>query len=88
MFDRVAPDYDRMNRVISLGLDRGWRRRAVDALTLPARSRVLDLACGTGDLCRDLSRAGFDPVGVDFSEGMLAAARVAAPPAWLAAGGA
>lgn len=79
MFDRVAPDYDRMNRVISLGLDRGWRRRTVEALDLAAGAQVLDLACGTGDLCRDLLRAGHAPVGVDFSEGMLAAARSDAP---------
>jgi demethylmenaquinone methyltransferase/2-methoxy-6-polyprenyl-1,4-benzoquinol methylase len=79
MFDRVAPDYDRMNRVISLGLDRGWRRRTVEALDLPAGARVLDLACGTGDLCRDLTRVGHAPVGVDFSEGMLAAAAVDTP---------
>ena len=81
MFDRVAPRYDRMNRVISLGLDRRWRRRTVAALDLPARSRVLDLACGTGDLCRDLTVAGNHPVGIDLSEGMLrvGAAHVVAP---------
>ena len=55
MFDRVAPGYDRMNRIISLGRDTGWRRRTVDALGLPRGSLVLDLACGTGDLCRDLA---------------------------------
>jgi len=79
MFDRLAPRYDRMNRIISLGLDRGWRRRTVDALAAPAGGRVLDLACGTGDLCRDLAARGLSPVGVDFSAGMLAAARVGAP---------
>ncbi len=79
MFDRVAPGYDRMNRVISLGLDRRWRRRTVDALELPAGSRVLDLGCGTGDLCRDLAAAGCAPVGIDFSAGMLARAHVDAP---------
>jgi demethylmenaquinone methyltransferase/2-methoxy-6-polyprenyl-1,4-benzoquinol methylase len=79
MFDRVAPDYDRMNRVISLGLDRRWRRRTVEALDLPIGARVLDLACGTGDLCRDLTRVGHAPVGVDFSEGMLSAAEVSTP---------
>jgi demethylmenaquinone methyltransferase/2-methoxy-6-polyprenyl-1,4-benzoquinol methylase len=79
MFDRLAPRYDRMNRIISLGLDRRWRRHTVDALRADAGSRVLDLACGTGDLCRDLAARGCTPIGVDFSAGMLAAAQVDAP---------
>ncbi len=79
MFDRVAPGYERMNRIISLGLDRRWRRRAIDALELSARERVLDLACGTGDLCRDLTSVGCQAVGVDFSAGMLHAAHVRSP---------
>ena len=79
MFDRVAPRYDRMNRVISLGLDRRWRRRTVDALHLAPGARVLDLACGTGDFSIDLSESGHHPVGVDFSAGMLAATRAGAP---------
>jgi demethylmenaquinone methyltransferase/2-methoxy-6-polyprenyl-1,4-benzoquinol methylase len=74
MFDRVAPNYDHMNRVISLGLDRGWRRHSLDELGLPAGSLVLDLACGTGDLARELIASGSRAVGVDFSAGMLAAA--------------
>jgi len=56
-----------------------WRRRTVRDLGLPAGSTVLDLACGTGDLCRDLHRAGLHPVGMDLSWGMLAAARTDAP---------
>lgn len=79
MFDRVAPRYDRMNRVISLGMDRRWRRRTIRDLGLSAGSRVLDLACGTGDLCRDLEAAGLAPVGLDRSDGMLTAARTDAP---------
>ena len=79
MFDRLAPRYDRMNRIISLGLDRRWRHHTVAALDAAAGARVLDLACGTGDLCRDLSARGFRPVGVDFSAGMLAAAHVDSP---------
>jgi len=79
MFDRVAPSYERMNRVISLGQDRRWRRHAVEAMSLPLGSLVLDLACGTADLCRDLGEDGYRPVGLDFSEGMLAAARTEAP---------
>jgi demethylmenaquinone methyltransferase/2-methoxy-6-polyprenyl-1,4-benzoquinol methylase len=79
MFDRVAPRYDRMNRIISLGLDRGWRTRTVAELGLPAGSVVLDLACGTGDLSDDLARAGLRAVGVDSSAGMLGAAHTLAP---------
>ena len=80
MFDAIAPRYDLCNRVISLGLDVGWRRQTVRALGLAGGSRVLDLACGTGDLCRDLVRAGLVPVGVDRSAGMLAAARAPGTP--------
>jgi demethylmenaquinone methyltransferase/2-methoxy-6-polyprenyl-1,4-benzoquinol methylase len=79
MFDRLAPRYDRMNRVISLGLDKRWRKHTVDALDVPAGARVIDLACGTGDLCRDLAARGARPVGADFSAGMLANARTDAP---------
>lgn len=79
MFDAIAPRYDLLNRVLTFGLDVGWRRRAVRSLDLPAGSRVLDLACGTGDLCRVLEAAGHRVVGVDRSAGMLAAARTRAP---------
>ena len=79
MFDRLAPRYDRMNRVLSLGLDRRWRRRCVEELALPPEARVLDLACGTGALCDDLGRAGYVAVGVDRSAGMLSAAYTTAP---------
>lgn len=79
MFDRIASRYDRVNKVISLGQDRRWRRHTIAALDLPAGARVLDLACGTGDLCRDAARVGLRPIGVDLSVGMLAAARATAP---------
>ena len=75
MFDAIAPGYDLTNRVISLGLDVRWRRRTVRSLGLGSGSVVLDLACGTGDLCDELRRQGLTPVGVDRSAGMLAAAR-------------
>jgi demethylmenaquinone methyltransferase/2-methoxy-6-polyprenyl-1,4-benzoquinol methylase len=79
MFDAIAPRYDLVNRVMTFGLDRGWRRRAVQALGLAPGSVVVDLAAGTGDLCRDLQAAGHRPVGVDLSWGMLGAARTTAP---------
>jgi demethylmenaquinone methyltransferase / 2-methoxy-6-polyprenyl-1,4-benzoquinol methylase len=79
MFDRIAPRYDRLNRVLTFRLDVGWRRKTVRALALPNDATVLDIACGTGDLCRDLEAAGLRPIGVDFSAGMLASARTAAP---------
>ncbi len=79
MFDAIAPGYDVTNRVISLGLDVGWRRRTVRSLELPPGAVVLDLACGTGDLCRELARQGLTPVGADRSAGMLGAARTSAP---------
>jgi demethylmenaquinone methyltransferase/2-methoxy-6-polyprenyl-1,4-benzoquinol methylase len=79
MFDAIAPRYDLINRIMTFRLDVRWRRLAVGALALRRGSRVLDLACGTGDLCRELEAAGLSPVGVDLSYGMLAAARTSAP---------
>ena len=75
MFDAIAPRYDLVNRIMTFRMDVGWRRKAVRALALPAASTVVDLACGTGDLCRELARQGLRPVGVDLSLGMLRAAR-------------
>jgi demethylmenaquinone methyltransferase/2-methoxy-6-polyprenyl-1,4-benzoquinol methylase len=75
MFDTIAPRYDLLNRLLTFRMDVGWRRRAVRSLGLPAGSAVLDLACGTGDLCRELAAVGLRPVGVDRSQGMLDAAR-------------
>ena len=79
MFDTIAPRYDLVNRVMTFGLDRRWRTRTVRDLALPAGARVVDLACGTGDLCRDLRAANLRPVGVDFAHRMLAMARTGAP---------
>ena len=79
MFDTIAPRYDLVNRVMTFGLDRRWRQTTVRSLGLAPGGRVLDAACGTGDLCRDLCRAGYDAFGVDLSAGMLAHARTAAP---------
>jgi demethylmenaquinone methyltransferase/2-methoxy-6-polyprenyl-1,4-benzoquinol methylase len=79
MFDAIAPRYDLVNRIMTFRLDVRWRRLAVGSLALRRGSRVLDLACGTGDLCRELDAAGLTPFGVDLSFGMLAAARTNAP---------
>ena len=79
MFDAIAPRYDLVNRIMTFRLDVRWRRRTVRRLDLPDGSVVLDLACGTGDLCRDLERAGLAPIGMDLSWGMLAVARTGAP---------
>lgn len=79
MFDTIAPRYDLVNRVMTFRMDVGWRRRSIDSLGLAPRAVVMDLACGTGDMCRDLERAGYRPVGCDLSYGMLAAARTDAP---------
>jgi len=79
MFDRIAPRYELVNRVMTLGRDAGWRRRAVRELQLEPGARVVDLGCGTGDLCRALGRAGLRAVGVDMAAGMLARAHTSAP---------
>lgn len=71
MFDRIADRYDLVNRVMTLGQDVRWRRRAIRELGLPRGARVVDLACGTGDFCRELERSGVEVVGYDFSERML-----------------
>jgi len=79
MFDAIAGRYDVVNRVMTFGMDVGWRRRAVRELRLPGGALVADLACGTGDLCRELSRDGYRAVGFDFSLGMLAKATTDVP---------
>lgn len=79
MFDRIAPRYDLLNRMISMGMDVRWRRRTVASLGLPPGARVVDLACGTGDLSRELARAGYRPFGADFAWGMLSRAHTRAP---------
>jgi demethylmenaquinone methyltransferase/2-methoxy-6-polyprenyl-1,4-benzoquinol methylase len=79
LFDSISPRYDLVNRVMTFGMDVGWRRSAVASLRLPGRSFVADLACGTGDFCRELERRGYRAVGFDFSHGMLVNARTDVP---------
>ncbi|MCM1036985.1 MAG: class I SAM-dependent methyltransferase, partial [Bacteroides sp.] len=77
MFDHIAPAYDRLNRYMSLGLDGGWRRRAVAEVAAAAPRHIVDIACGTGDLAISLARAigGARVTGVDLSEGMVEVGR-------------
>jgi demethylmenaquinone methyltransferase / 2-methoxy-6-polyprenyl-1,4-benzoquinol methylase len=79
LFDTIAGRYDVVNRLMTFGMDAGWRRRAVRELRLPGRALVLDLACGTGDFCRELTRRGYRAMGFDFSHGMLVNATTDAP---------
>jgi demethylmenaquinone methyltransferase/2-methoxy-6-polyprenyl-1,4-benzoquinol methylase len=74
MFDRIAPVYDAMNRVMTAGLDRRWRAETARAVVSPG-DRVLDSCCGTGDLAIACLRAGGRVTALDFSERMLERAR-------------
>ena len=78
MFDRIAPFYDAMNRAMTAGLDRRWRRLTAEAVVRPG-DVVLDACCGTGDLAIAAARAGGRVTGLDFSEPMLERARRKAP---------
>lgn len=76
-FDEIARDYDRMNHLMTAGLDRCWRKRAVQGL----QGKVLDVACGTGDMAVELLRQGCSVTGVDLSKEMMAIAKWKAPQA-------
>ena len=80
MFDAIAPRYDLLNGLLSLGVDRGWRREAVAWATAKGPGEVLDVATGTADLAIALRRAApkADVVGVDLSERMLEVGRAKA----------
>jgi demethylmenaquinone methyltransferase / 2-methoxy-6-polyprenyl-1,4-benzoquinol methylase len=80
MFDRIAPVYDVMNRVMTAGLDLRWRRIAAEAVVKPG-DRVLDACCGTGDLAVACAKRGGIVTGLDFSPAMLERARRKLPEA-------
>src|SRR4029450_266407 len=78
MFARMPPVYDLMNRVMTVGLDQRWRRKTVKAVVHPG-DRVLDAACGTGDLSIIAAKAGGTGRGLDCSKAMRGGARRKAP---------
>ena len=91
MFDRIARVYDRMNSVMTAGMDERWRCRAVDLAAVQTGDRALDVATGTGDLAAELARRvgpGGEVVGLDFSESMLEIARRKVPDVRFEAGNA
>jgi demethylmenaquinone methyltransferase/2-methoxy-6-polyprenyl-1,4-benzoquinol methylase len=78
MFADIAPRYDFLNRVLSFGIDRSWRKKTVRSMALPKDGRLLDLCCGTGDLALDFSVAGVQVIGADFTAPMLPLAQAKA----------
>ncbi|MGH2631906.1 MAG: ubiquinone/menaquinone biosynthesis methyltransferase, partial [Tepidiformaceae bacterium] len=75
MFDRIAPSYDRVNRVMTFGMDQRWRRKLLAQLDVRDGDVVLDLATGTGDFARMVREVTDRVVALDFSRGMLVAAQ-------------
>ena len=75
MFDNIAPSYDKLNHVLSMNVDKLWRRHALKEIVDGSAQRILDVACGTGDSTISIARAageGSTVTGVDISEGMMA----------------
>jgi demethylmenaquinone methyltransferase/2-methoxy-6-polyprenyl-1,4-benzoquinol methylase len=73
MFDAIAPRYDLLNRVLSVGIDRHWRRRAIKALQLTGREVLLDVCTGTADVALEgIASGAARVIGVDFAAAMLA----------------
>ena len=79
LFDNIAPDYDKLNHILSLNIDKGWRKKAVRNLVDTQEPlKVLDVACGTGDFTIEIAQKvgkGSEVIGVDISEGMMAVGR-------------
>ena len=76
LFDNIAPDYDRLNHILSLNIDKGWRKKAVREIADEDKQmKVLDVACGTADFTIEIAQKvapGSIVTGVDISEGMMA----------------
>ena len=75
MFDNIAPTYDKLNHIMSLNVDKLWRRHALKEIVDGTPQRILDVACGTGDSTFSIARAaaeGTKVTGADISEGMMA----------------
>ena len=75
MFDNIAPTYDKLNHIMSLSVDKLWRRHALKEIVDGTPQRILDVACGTGDSTISIARAaaeGTKVTGADISEGMMA----------------
>lgn len=79
LFDNIAPDYDKLNHILSLNIDKGWRRKAVrEIVDCDHPLSVLDVACGTGDFTIEIARraaGGSSVTGIDLSEGMMEVGR-------------
>lgn len=79
LFDNIAADYDRLNHILSLNIDKGWRKKAVrNIVDVNTPLNILDVACGTGDFIIEIARkaaSGSKITGIDISEGMLAIGR-------------
>jgi demethylmenaquinone methyltransferase/2-methoxy-6-polyprenyl-1,4-benzoquinol methylase len=75
LFDNIAPDYDKLNHILSLNIDKGWRKKAVrEIVDTDATLSVLDVACGTGDFTIEIAQKaakGSNVTGIDLSEGMM-----------------
>lgn len=79
LFDKIAPDYDKLNHLLSLNIDKTWRRKAVkEIVRTEQKDTILDVACGTGDFTIEIARKaapGSTVIGIDLSEGMMAIGR-------------
>lgn len=79
LFDNIAPDYDKLNHILSLNIDKGWRKKAVrEIIDSKEPLTILDVACGTGDFTIEIARKAADGssiTGIDLSEGMMSVGR-------------